>query len=195
LEVIDKVALTDLVAEIESSFGAKPKIVSYDIKKQNGYVAEIALATAVNGRSYRYVSYSTVGLSLIPLVRTDSGKEYRLELVSACAVNSTDWYRVILNAASFIAEEQWACSPGCYIEKIVSPEVSKSLRHLVFAYPTLWKMSNLIQIHGLPLRFLLILPITDGELQFLKDQGFAKLEERLVEADFNCCDLNRESVV
>jgi hypothetical protein len=68
--------------------------------------------------------------------------------------------------------------------------------HLYFTAPFLWEDALTTQCYdSKKVSWLLVMPISDGELQYLRQHGDALLEELLEQRQIDICDLNRSSVI
>lgn len=85
---------------------------------------------------------------------------------------------------------------GSFIEDIVRQyDISKTLKHVAFVSPFLWADLNKIEIDHTPVYFLLMLPISDAEMSFLKEKGIDALEKQFGEKQIDIFDINRSSAM
>ena len=69
------------------------------------------------------------------------------------------------------------------------------MKHVMFSEPFLWDDLSNIEQEDKVITWLMIVPISDAELQYLKEYGSDALETLFEEKNIDIFDLERKSVV
>lgn len=142
-------------------------------------------------------SYSTVGLSDVPLLV--DGKEFpaRVELVGACDSSTGAFANVLTTAAFFVINTGWVPRPGGVFPGILDMHnASPTMRNLLFVPPFLWNPNlETLKLSDRTVAWLQEVPISDAELRFAREQGSEALEDKFVEAQIDVFDIGRSSVI
>jgi hypothetical protein len=143
-------------------------------------------------------SYSTIGLSDHPMF-IDDGSEFgtRIELAGACATAAEFFPNVLASAAFCIIRTKKLYSPGSVMAGYVREYYpSTTVPHLYFTAPFLWEDSlKAIECETKKVSWLLVVPISDAELEFLRKNGDDALEDTFERHQIDIFDLNRASAV
>jgi antitoxin YqcF len=140
-------------------------------------------------------SYSTIGLSDHPMFQDGVEFPTRLEIVGACAAADQFFANVLATAAFCITRTQSLFCPGAVLPGCVGEYYpSTTVPHLYFTAPFLWE--NTLQTLDCGLKkvsWLLVVPISDAELEYLKTRGDDALEDLFESHQIDIFDLTRTS--
>ena len=176
------------------TIGGTPKVVEY---WDNEHKSKIDVFSA-SDRPYEGVSsFSTIGLSSYPIdIKTNYAKELRIEFIGACANNSDMFANIISSCAFNIINSKYSCSPGTVFPNVVSEyHQNKTMKHIYFTSPFLWERINNLDFDEVIVTWLMIIPISDSEFDFIKKNGSEELEALFEKSDIDIFDLNRKSIV
>ncbi len=143
-------------------------------------------------------SYSTVGLWRTALEALPNHTPVRLEIVAAFPSDKEGFREILASAAFRIMRTRRHAAAGHVFADYVREWYPKStVPHLFFTVPSTWEEDALddMTMGNLELQFLQILPITQGEYEFLMEHGEDALEMRLIGAAVDFYDLKRKSAV
>ncbi len=145
----------------------------------------------------RATSYSTIGLSGYPM--RSNGDEYptRLEIAGACGSDAKKFPNVLSTAAFIVMRSGRLFSPGAVIPDCVSEYYQEStVPHLYFTSPFLWEDSlKTMELSSRKVSWLLAMPISQAEYDFLHERGDEELEKEFVKRQIDIYDLGRPSAV
>ena len=182
-----------IATTVAEAFGGEPRVQRFWDEPENSCVD---ILKCIDRPVENVTSYSTIGLSDMPLY--NDGLEYpaRLEMVGACQTRFTDFDNALATAAFCVINSKWFCYPGAVFKDILSMyEVSSSMRHFFFVSPFLWEDSlKTIKIGDKTVAWLLAVPISDGEMAYCDDHGGDALESLFEEKQIDVFDLSRDSV-
>jgi len=140
------------------------------------------------------VSYSTLGVHLVSNVI--QGKDVRIELAGVGGQSIKDFPNLLSTAAFYVVKDRWKCRPGVvYMDLLKMYKLSETLEHLMWVEPFEWESLSSVDVAGLTIHWLLGIPISDSEDQYLRRNGFEKLERLFVDREIDYWDLNRQPVV
>ena len=142
-------------------------------------------------------TYATVGLSSFPMYQ--DGKEFpvRPELI-ATTYGTNDEVSFLLSETAFhVMKAGWMCSPGSVLRDVVKKVgISSTLEHVYFNSPFLWDGGlGSTQISGTTVAWLMLIPISNSEYLFYKQNGPDSLEKRFGAAEIDVFNLSRKSVI
>jgi antitoxin YqcF len=143
-------------------------------------------------------SYSTIGLSDSPMFKEDDMEfPTRLEIAGACATAAEFFPNILASAAFCIMRTQKLYSPGSVMPGYVREYYpSTTVPHLYFTAPFLWEDSlKTLDCGTKKVSWLLVVPISDGEQEYLREHGDNALEDLFEKHQIDIFDLNRASVV
>jgi antitoxin YqcF len=186
---IAKLALT--------AFGENPeaKIITY--REDDNEASYIPILICPDSPDDNSTSYSTVGLSDYPMFQNQTEFPARIEIVGVCN-NIIRWFPNLLAACAFhIIHTGWLCRPGTVL-KNANSECSEDtiFKHVYFTAPFLWEESlRTLDFSTKRVAWLLAIPITDQEYNFIRSHGDEKFEDLLELNEVDIFDLNRKSVI
>jgi hypothetical protein len=188
------VAATDkaVARTAASAFGGKPRVDRfYDDAEEHS----IDLLSCTQRPNAGFASYSTVGLYRTPNTLDDT--DVRVELAGVCSIEATEFPNVLATAAFGIVKEHWLCAPGVVFPALLSDcGLSETLQHVVWVPPFPWEELAAVSIDdNLEVHWLLAVPISDSERQFLIDRGYDVFEALFSEHEVPYFDLDRAPIV
>lgn len=140
-------------------------------------------------------SYGTSGLHRV-LTPSANGEMLQCELVAACASVTPEIDNCVSSCVIEVLKNGGVISYGTYIENLVQQyAISETMAHVTFVSPFLWDDMNVLEVEGSKIYILMMVPISDAELDYLRENGIDALERMFTEHDIDIFDINRESVV
>ncbi len=177
------------VAEV---FGGAPVVHTWwDDEKKNS----VDILSCKDSPAPGVTAYATVNLSNTPL--TDTINDLRVELLGACRSDVEDFPGVLSTCAFNIIENDAVIAPGVIFPDVLTTYVlSTTLKHIVFGPPFFWGESpETLHLPNRTVAWLLALPISDAELEYLTTNGISSLMDIMEVKRPDVYDLNRPSVV
>ena len=173
--------------------GGKPKVVEYkDEEKKSNIDIFIGVDTPFKGMN----TYSTIGLSDYSIDLLVEDKELRVEFIGSCESEYREYANILSSCAFNIINTQFSCSPGTVYPDVVSEYYKETtMKHILFTAPFLWEDIETLEMSDYYVTWLMMVPISNKEFDFLKMNGAEELEILFEKNDINLFDLNRKSVV
>lgn len=143
-------------------------------------------------------SLGTIGLSDTAFYLEDKEYPVRVELVSAIASEDAQAFGSVLGTTAFcIIRSHRIVHPGSVLEDAVNLYIPEStLPHMYFTAPFLWEKDlRVMQLATKKVAWLLAFPISQAELNLLREKGDSALEDEFEKHNIDIFDLYRESVV
>lgn len=186
----NKVIATKLLETI----GGNPKVIEY-YDKNNISKTEIFIS---ENRPYEGItSYGTIGLHNydIDLVLPDN-KKLRVEFVGACDSQYEKFPNMLSSCAFNIINSNYSCNPGTVYPNIVKEYYwNFSMEHIMLVSPFLWENLSGIELDNKFVTWLMLLPISEKEFQFLKDNGSNALEDLFTKNQIDVYNIERKSIL
>ena len=173
-------------------FGGIPNVTRY---WNDGKNRSIDILTCEN-RPYDGVnSYATIGLSQIDIGIHSDGKPLRVELVGACDTKEKNFIET-LTLIAFEIMKRGQCKYGQLIKDAIMPlELISDMKHVYFMEPYVWDEFKTIEFEGYNVTWLLVIPISDGEIDYAIKNGTDALESLLEKHNIDIFNLKRKSVI
>jgi hypothetical protein len=144
-----------------------------------------------------YATYSTLSLHLAPNYL--EGDDIRVEVAGVAPSIATGFPSLLSTVAFFVTKDHWLCAPGVVFPGLIPrycPGLSSTLEHVVFTEPFPWEQLSTVKVSDeLSVHWLLAIPISEAERQFLLEHGYDKFEELFDTGHVPYFDLERPSVV
>lgn len=179
---------------IHKAIGLTPKVSSfYDDNKSS----EIDIYIGVDRPDFGVTIYSTIGLSdySIGLVGKNQ-KQLRAEFIGICNSKDVKFPNILATCAYNIINDKYSCKPGVVYPSIISDYYDNiEMKHIYFTTPYLWEDLKTIECDDKIITWLLAIPISDSELDFLRENGSEMLEDLFEKNDVDIFDIDRKSVV
>ena len=176
-----------VVGHLRALVGGEVRVAQYRDEQER---PTVAVCLAKDWPDQGITTYATAGLSAVE-VRPGLGAE----LIGPGAVEQ--YGDVLATAATFVLREGWKPRPDVVFEEVARigwPDTT--LPHLLLVDPGLYQRRGLETLHTADraVAFLQPLPISDAELEVVRDQGASALHELLEQADADVYDPRRPSV-
>lgn len=183
----------EIAQQLLNTIGGMPKVVRYyddqDISSIDIYVGENRPTEGVN-------TYATIGLSDYSIgLQLSAETELRIELISACGDNYDKFSNILSSCAFNIINNQYSCRPGTVYANVVQEYYKDfNMKHILFVSPFLWENLSDIQSENNHITWLMPIPISDSEMNYLEKEGLDALEDMFEQNDIDVFDLERSSV-
>lgn len=179
---------------LHKEIGFQPKVVKcYDESK----TSEIDMYIGEDRPDIGLSTYATIGLSeySIGLQCTD-GRELRTEFISLCNSDVEFFPNIIATCAFNIIKDGYSCKPGAVYPNVIEEYYENlNMKHIYFTAPYLWENLGSVDMGDRMVAWLLPIPISDSEFEYLKKNGDEKFEELLEKNQVDIFDFYRKSVI
>lgn len=177
-----------------NAFAKEPKIFQY---WDDANVNSVDILISENSPFEGINSYSTLGLCEHDVGLSYNDIPLRIEFVGACYKRYENFANISATCAFNIINSNLSCQFGTVFENVISlyyPEFE--MKHALFLSPFLWdyKLENL-DLSDSKLAWLMIVPISDNEYDYMQEHGLDKLEELLDKGQIDAFDLERKSIL
>jgi antitoxin YqcF len=174
-----------------AAFGCKPDIYKYG-DEDEGHKVDVLSCKDRPGPGL--VSYSTLGVHLVPnLIDED---DFRVELAGIAEQSVEQFPNVLATAAFYVIKDRWHVAKGIVFDGLLNQyKVSKTMQHLMWVEPLEWEQLASVDVGALTIHWMLGIPISESERQYLLTNGYWKLEALFVDREVDFWDLNRRPVV
>lgn len=182
-----------LAKYITQIVGIRPSARKYWDESES---TDIDLFTCVDPLNQSCNIYGTIGLSDTPLRINGKEQKFRLELLAVGHSSYSFVPNLLATSSFYVMKDNWECNPGAVFESLVTIYHKGDMKHLMFTYPYLWedKLNNL-ELPDKEVTWLLMIPISDQELQYKSEYGYSALEDRLEENNVDIFDFDRKSII
>lgn len=171
-----------------------PKVLSYADESEEHH---IDMYIGANRPDIGLTTYSTIGLSEYSIgLKNKAGKEIRVEFIGMCDSDFLEFPNIIASCAFNIIKDNYSCAPG-----MVNPNVidlyydGLEMRHIYYTYPIYWDSLREKSVDDHIVKWLLAIPISDNELEYLNKNGVEAFESLLEQNDTEVFDIYRKSTV
>lgn len=177
----------DLFKELSPILGVDPRVHSYGDQSGN---YKIRILTCPDPIDKEVLFLSTIGLSEL------ASENNHTEILAASYIQFEEISNILSSIAFFILKDKWKSYEGFVFETLVEmyyPNIE--MKHIYFTSPFLWedKLEG-FSINGININFLLAIPISDNELEYLTKYGKDALEDLFEKKNIDIFDINRKSV-
>lgn len=173
--------------------GGKPKVIEYhDEKKQS--LIDIFIG---HNKPYKGIdTYSTIGLSNYNINLEYNEKKLGVEFIGACDSKYEKFGNIVSSCAFNIINSGFSCKLGVVYPNVVKEYYDDyTMEHILFVSPFLWDKLDSIETPSNYILWLMLVPISNNEYEFLKANSLEQLENLFEQNDINIFDLNRKSTV
>jgi hypothetical protein len=175
-----------------AAFGCKPETIFKYADVDESYHVDIL--SCKDRPSPGLVSYSTLGVHLVPNLLDD--EDFRVELAGIAEDTVEKFPNLLSTAAFYVIKDRWHVAKGIVFEDLVTMyKLSKTLQHVMWVEPHEWEELAGVDVGGLTINWMLAVPISESERQYLYDNGYYKLQEVFIDREVEYWDLNRRPVV
>jgi hypothetical protein len=177
-----------------SAFGGCPNVDRYWDESRK---TSVDIVSCKDSPWSGVTSYSTVGVSDIPLFKEGEELKARTELVGACGSKYVDFPNYLSTAAFFVINSGWFVAPGIIFPDVLAMyNASKTMKHFLFLPPFLWdERLQTINLNSRNVAWLLAIPISQEELHMAELEGVPMLEDHFEKHQIDIFNLERLSVV
>jgi antitoxin YqcF len=179
-------SLTDVIGEVKTT---RP-LHEHDGRRMEIVIAEDSPRTGIN-------SYSTIGLSVIPIGYLSGSVYLGAEIVSAAAAGFVNYMDVLAACVDDILHSKFRLFPGAVYKnafKDTYPDVC--VKHLIFDTPQGWNKDLLtLDLGTRQVAWIMAVPVTDAELRLYSGSESGELQEQFEARKIDLFDLTRPSVV
>lgn len=182
----------ELARYIRAAFGGECKVQAFH---HDELPLTVHIVVAEDTPEPGLTAYSTVSLSDYPMF--DEGEEFptRIEIAGVSDSANELFPSALATAAFIVMRTQTFVYPGRVLPDCVSEYYPDcQFKHFYFTAPFLWEEElETIELETKTVTWLMAVPISDAECEFLCEYGDGALEERFQAADIDVADLSRES--
>lgn len=176
---------------VKKNLGSSTKVNRYgdDNSKESIFIAECAGIPTSNS-----TTFGTIGLSKFP--QKYGEKLVNVELLAA-AESRFDFLANIVASLAFENMKNFTNFVyGEVIENIIHQYAPESaMKHCFLTSTFLWDKFENVEINGVKIHWLGVVPISQKEFEFWMDKGYFALEEILETSQVNVLNLFRNSVI
>ena len=149
-----------------------------------------------NNRPCRGITtYATIGLAEYDIGLMNHDLELRIELLGTCDT-SKEFFANILASTAFEIMKLGKCRYGMVVNDVIKKYVQDSdMKHVYLMNPFLWDGFETVNVDMISVAWLLIVPISDAERDYLQQNGFDALETKFEEMEIDIFDIYRNSVI
>ncbi|CYU87264.1 MULTISPECIES: suppressor of fused domain protein [Streptococcus] len=123
------------------------------------------------------------------------GSDFRVELIAASPRENTPFANVLASCVFNVIYETHTCYIGTVFTNILDQYFEGiNMKHIMFVSPFLWNIDD-IRFDDRTITCLMALPISEKELEYLRNNGSDLLEQLFKEQQIDFYDLNRPDVV
>ena len=139
--------------------------------------------------------YASIGLNEMDGNIISDNVSVRIELIGI-ALDNSDYMGNIIASTAFEIMDNGTFGYGEVIQNVVGEYVQDTnLKHVVLVSPVYWEEYAPLVDKGISVSWLMIVPITDEEKNFINLYGIDAFESRLANSSFDILDMYRSSVV
>ncbi len=182
---------------VTQAIGIEPSVRTYLDEKEQHSIDLLSL-TDPDTRAIKI--YCSIGVSESNnLVRQQDGnfKNVPVELLMTGYEPFDSIPNILVTCGFYITKNQWVCQPGAVFRKIIEIyHGDKEMKHVMFVPPFLWgDRLPAVEQEDKTVYFLLAVPISDQELEYLEQHGGQKLEALFEQHNIDLFDLDRKSIL
>lgn len=178
----------ELYKKLAPIIGIEPRVIKYGDDTGNN---AIFIMECPDPTDSEVIFYSTIGLS------DYSVGDQKFELMITGYSSDDKVGNILSTSAFFCIKDNWKVNYGTVFEKLVEMYYKDSaMKHIYFTTPYLWedKLEG-FEVQNEEIFFLLAIPISDAELDYLNNNGKEQLETLFEEKEIDIFDIQRDSVI
>ena len=139
--------------------------------------------------------YATIGLNEMDGGVISDGISVRIELISI-ALSNFEYMGNIISSVAYEIMDNGSFNYGDVIQNVVSAYVPDTqLKHVVLLSPVYWRDYAPLVEGNVSVSWLMLVPISDKEMEFIQANGIKAFETKLANSAFEILDLKRPSVI
>jgi len=179
---------------IANAFGGSPHVTEHGHDTEN---ITVGVLWSKNTPEMGVTSYSTVRLSDYFMKYGEGEFNTRLEIAGCCYSGYENFSSIIASAAFCIMRTHNLCFPGFVMPNYVKEyEPDSPVPHLYFTSPFIWENElKTLDVGTKKVSWLLAIPISDAEYDFLERYGYESFENMLEEKEVDIFELYRTSSI
>jgi len=179
---------------LHNLIGFTPKIVEYRDETEE---FKILIYIGVDRPDFELTTYSTVGLSEHSIDEVNSkGKDIRAEIIGMCNSDVTEFANIISTCAFNIIKDNYPCWPGAVHPYVVKEYYNDiDMEHIFFTIPFEWDDLQSFTIYDKVITWLMAIPISDNEYEYLLENGYDALNALFVKESIQYFDIHRKSLL
>ena len=172
--------------------GGKPTVNRYS---NSGQDKSVDIMCCQNSDFKEIKVYSSIGLWELDGGVKHDDKSVRIELIGV-APNDSDYMGNIIASSVFEILDNRTFAYGQIIPNVVNAYVSGTeLKHAVLLAPVYWDAYTALGDNNLSVSWLMLVPISDKEKEYIHINGIDAFENKLASNSFDIIDFRRRSVV
>lgn len=176
-------------------FGGQPKVTRYHHETRDDLHVEIL--SAVGSPEPGLTSFGTIGMSAFDSGKVTPTGPLRVELVGAVQDRWTAMANGLATCAFNVGTGQYSIKPEAVYPAVFGmyqPEVTTP--HALFWDPDLWvERFGVIEEGNLTVTWLMVIPITDSELEFIREHDVSTFMGEMERLRPDTYDMSREGIV
>lgn len=186
----DNRAIARLAAD---AFGGKPSVREF---AHDSLPLTVDILSCADGSGAAVTSYSTLGLSDHAMVNAQGEFPTRLEIAASMESAAIGFHQVLGSAAFRVMRTHEVIRPGrVFLDYVAEYFPGTDLPHLYFTAPFFWGDALSGGMFGSKrVSWLLAVPVSEAEVQYVRDHGDDALEQLLEARDADVTSLSRPSV-
>ena len=140
-------------------------------------------------------SCGSIGLNQTDIGLESNNKDLRVEILGASDI-SVENFENIMATVAFEIMDSGKCYPGNIIENVIPLYIPDcDMKHILLHEPFLWEKAQSIALEDVYIAWLMVVPISDAEYNYAKENGIDSLEEVFEEKQIDVYNIYRESVI
>lgn len=182
-----------IARSLAATFGGRPSV---NVWWDEPETTSVAILRCDGAPQEGVSSFATVNLSDHAIAAGGGPGDLRVEIVGASATRTREFPNVISTCAFSVIKDGWAIAPGAIFPDVVAMYgISRTLRHVLFAPPTLWGDGpTTIRFEAKTVAFLMAVPISERERAYAEENGSDALEALFERAQIDVYDIDRPCV-
>jgi len=140
--------------------------------------------------------YGTIGVSDKNVTVAGVEQEFGLELIIGSSQELAFLPNILSTCGFYIVKDGWECRPGSVFEQMVEIYSSDyEMKHVYFSAPFFWEDKlQPLNVSGRKVVWLLAVPFSDSELQYLKTNGDDAFEDLMAQNNVDVLDFSRQPI-
>ena len=172
--------------------GGKPSVARYYNSDES---KQIDIMTSDSGIIKGIPVCATIGLNRTDIGLSIDGKKLRVELISACNLNSEAAGNILATIAFDIMDSK-ACGYGMVLPNVIGSYTrDTSLKHALLMSPVFWPEYKTLADNDCTVAWLMVFPITDSEKRYIEQNGFSAFDHLLEQTNTDVTNMHRKCVL
>lgn len=156
---------------------------------------QVSILWCTDAPAHGFTTYSTVTLHESSNAMDD--KDIRVELAAVAPSGVVEFPNALATAAFCVIKDKWLAAPGVVFPDLLNHfyGLSTTLSHVMWEEPFPWPQLCTVELGETSIHWLLGIPISESEAQFVHREGLPKFARLLEENRVEYFDLNRAPMV